>query len=108
MFFPSDLSIKSPPPGKGQKCSGINLDSINWRETSMKIINKKEVQARTGLSSVTIWRLEKAGKLPKRVNITPSRVGWVDEETDEWIARRPRGICAREIGKLEAKSDANL
>ena len=65
----------------------------------MKLLNSKEVQKRTGLSAVTIWRLEGAGNFPKRVNTTPSRVGWVEEEVDEWIASRPRGICNREIGK---------
>ena len=65
----------------------------------MKLLNSKEVQKRTGLSAVTIWRLERAGNFPKRVNTTPSRVGWVEEEIDEWIASRPRGICNRKIGK---------
>jgi prophage regulatory protein len=65
----------------------------------MKLLSHKEVQQKTGLSGVTIWRLERAGKFPTRVNITPSRVGWIEEEIDEWIASRPRGICNREIGK---------
>ena len=65
----------------------------------MKLLNSKEVQKKTGLSAVTIWRLESAKNFPKRVNTTPSRVGWIEEEIDEWIASRPRGICNRGIGK---------
>jgi prophage regulatory protein len=68
----------------------------------MNLLSSKEVQKRTGLSSVTIWRQERAGEFPERVNITPSRVGWIEEEIDEWIASRPRGICNREIGKEKA------
>lgn len=65
----------------------------------MNLLSSKEVQKRTGLSSVTIWRQERAGGFPERVNITPSRVGWIEAEVDKWIASRPRGICKREIGK---------
>jgi len=65
----------------------------------MKLLNSKEVQKRTNLSGVTLWRLEKSGKFPQRLNTTPFRVAWVEEEVDEWIARLPRGICNREIGK---------
>ncbi len=66
----------------------------------MKLLNSKEVQKRTNLSGVTLWRLERSAKFPRRVNTTPFRVAWVEEEVDEWIASRPRGICNREIGKV--------
>ncbi len=65
----------------------------------MKILNPNEVVEKTGLSRVTIWRREKDGQFPLRVNLTDSRIGWVDEEIDEWIESRPRGICNREICK---------
>lgn len=41
-----------------------------------KIIRSKEVQALTGLSRTTIWRLEREGKFPARVPLTASNVGW--------------------------------
>ncbi len=65
----------------------------------MNLLSPKETEKKTNLSGPTIWRYERAGDFPKRVNITPSRVGWIEEEIDEWIASRPRGICNREIGK---------
>ena len=65
----------------------------------MNILSPKEVVKRTGLSRVTLWRLEKSGQFPKRVNLTEARVGWAEEEIDEWIESRPRGICNREIIK---------
>lgn len=64
----------------------------------MKILNLKAVKEKVGLSPTTIWRLEKAGKFPSRINITESRVGWFEEEIDNWLETRPRGICQREIG----------
>jgi len=64
----------------------------------MKILNPGEVVKQTGLSRVTLWRLERAGKFPERVNITNFRIGWVEAEIDQWLESRPRGICNREIG----------
>jgi prophage regulatory protein len=33
-----------------------------------------------------LWRLEKAGKFPKRVPIGPSRYGYVESEIDDHVA----------------------
>jgi len=35
-----------------------------------------------------LWRLERAGKFPKRVNIGPGRYGYVEAEIDEYIAQK--------------------
>lgn len=40
-----------------------------------------------------LWRLEKAGKFPKRVPVGASRYGYVEEEIDAYIAER---IAARD------------
>ena len=34
---------------------------------------------------VHIYRHEKSGELPKRVNIGKTRVAWVEEEVNQWI-----------------------
>lgn len=33
-----------------------------------------------------LWRLERAGKFPKRVPIGPSRYGYVESEIDAYVA----------------------
>ena len=48
----------------------------------MKILKPSEVVEKTGLSRVTLWRLEKSGQFPKRVNLTEARVGWEEDEID--------------------------
>jgi prophage regulatory protein len=35
-----------------------------------------------------LWRLEKAGKFPKRVPVGASRYGYVEAEVDAWIGAR--------------------
>jgi prophage regulatory protein len=63
----------------------------------MNILNKRDVVKITGLSPVTIWRLERRGKFPSRINLSDFRVGWKDSEIYEWIDSRPRGICGKEV-----------
>ncbi len=43
-------------------------------------------------SKVQLWRLERAGKFPRRVKLSPQRVAWIESEIDAWIAAR---IAAR-------------
>ncbi len=57
----------------------------------MRIIPWKELRSRVPYSRQHIPRLEGAGKFPKRVRLGDgprSRVGWIESEIDEWIARR--------------------
>ena len=56
----------------------------------MKIIDRKKVREMTNLSFVTIWRLERSGNFPARIQLSPNRVGWIEEEVLLWIASRPR------------------
>jgi len=54
-----------------------------------RFLKHEEVIEVTGLSSVSIWRLEGRGEFPKRRKISPNRVGWLASEVDEWIRTRP-------------------
>lgn len=47
-----------------------------------------EVTARVRVSGTTLWRLEKAGRFPKRQKIGFKRVAWRAAEIDDWIAGR--------------------
>ena len=63
----------------------------------MRILKTNEVMKTIGLSKVTIWRMEKAGVFPKRINISSRRVGWLESEIEEWIESRPKGISAEPV-----------
>jgi prophage regulatory protein len=59
-----------------------------------RLIRLDEVIDRTGLSRSSIYRMERAGRFPKRRRLDPaagpiSAVAWNDEEVEDWIARRP-------------------
>ncbi len=38
------------------------------------------------LSIVSLWRLEREGKFPKRFNLSANRVAWLASEIDAWIS----------------------
>ena len=56
-----------------------------------RILREREVQRRTGLCRITIWRLERLGDFPKRLRLAQNAVGWKEDEIQSWIDTRPRG-----------------
>jgi len=53
-----------------------------------RVVRKPELFSRIGLCDVTIWRMEKAGKFPKRITIGSNAVGWLNSEIEDWLAHR--------------------
>jgi len=43
----------------------------------------------TGLSRMTIYRLELAGKFPKRRQLSKNSVAWVESEIEQWAGSCP-------------------
>ena len=54
----------------------------------MKLLSKKAVREKVLYSPAHIARLEAAGKFPKRVQLGTARVGWVEDEIDDWLNER--------------------
>ena len=53
-----------------------------------KILRRAIVIGRVGVSYPTIWRMEKAGLFPRRIQISPGAIGWLEEDIDAWIESR--------------------
>ena len=54
----------------------------------MRILRQRQVIERVGYSPMHLWRLEKAGRFPRRIKLGPNSVGWVSTEIDAWIEAR--------------------
>jgi prophage regulatory protein len=54
----------------------------------MRLLSKKQVRETVLYSPAHIARLEAAGQFPKRVRLGAGRVGWVDEEVQDWLRQR--------------------
>ena len=53
-----------------------------------RIVSSKERRQLVPYSDMHIWRLERAGKFPRRLRLGPNRVGWSLHEIREWIEER--------------------
>lgn len=58
------------------------------RNEDMEILRAKEVSKKTGMSTGTIYRLERQGDFPERIFLTENIVGWKREEVEEWLEKR--------------------
>lgn len=56
------------------------------RET--KILRWADLKPILGLSRMTVYRMEKAGTFPKRIQINSGSVGWLEHEVEAWLAER--------------------
>lgn len=54
----------------------------------MRILSKRQLKELVLYSPQHIARLEKAGAFPKRVQLGPNRVGWVEDEVIDWLRKR--------------------
>jgi predicted DNA-binding transcriptional regulator AlpA len=58
----------------------------------MRILTPREAWRRGGnMSKTTDWRLRQSDPTyPERVQVSPGRTGYVEEEWEAWLAARPR------------------
>ena len=54
------------------------------RRKGDRLILKKEVLARVGLSYVTIWERMRRGEFPRSV-VLGNKVAWYESEVDAWL-----------------------
>ena len=54
----------------------------------MRILSKRDLKELVLYSLQHVARLEKAGKFPKRVQLGPNRVRWVESEVLDWLTER--------------------
>jgi prophage regulatory protein len=55
----------------------------------MKLLRTPEVVSTTGLSRMTIYRLERAGQFPSRRQLSQNCVAWPEDEILNWLKDRP-------------------
>jgi prophage regulatory protein len=60
----------------------------NTGDIVMRILSKRQVKELVLYSPQHIARLEQAGQFPKRVQLGPCRVGWVEDEVLDWLQQR--------------------
>ena len=54
----------------------------------MRVLSKRHLKELVLYSPQHVARLEKVGRFPKRVQLGPNRVGWVEDEVLDWLQTR--------------------
>ena len=55
---------------------------------NVRLIRRKEVQAKTGLGASSIYAMMKNGEFPQCLNLSERRVAWIESDVDQWINER--------------------
>src|SRR5690349_4836317 len=55
---------------------------------AMRVLRKRLVKEKTGLSFASIDRKERDGDFPARIQLGTKAVGWIETEIDAWIETR--------------------
>ena len=58
---------------------------------TIQLINKADVIKLTSLSQSTLWRLERKGQFPKKIQISTGRIAYSESQVMDWIQSRILG-----------------
>lgn len=72
---------------------------------SLQIIRERDRFAMTGLSRIQWWRLEKLGRVPKRVQISTNSVGWLREEVEDWVRNKAAARGQTQAAAVDAPTE---
>jgi len=53
-----------------------------------RFLREPQVKDITGLSRTSRWRMERERLFPKRRQISPGAIGWLESEITKWIEER--------------------
>ena len=56
------------------------------------MLNRRQVELRTGLSRSTIYAGMRAGTFPVAVKVGPKAVRWPESTIDQWLDSRPLAV----------------
>ena len=66
--------------------NNTNLDGLD------RFLRTPEVLRISGLSRVTLWRLERLGKFPLRRKLSVNSVGWLESEVFLWLEKKRQEV----------------
>ena len=65
--------------------------ALEARTTSRtRVLSQQAVLERVPVSRTTLWRMERAGLFPRRIQVSTNRVGWLEADVDAWVEVRKR------------------
>lgn len=59
-------------------------------QSTLAILRRKQVEARTGLRRSTIYAKVAAGEFPAPIRLSVRAVGWIEQDVADWLKARIR------------------
>ena len=88
LAYRDNLASRSGWPSTGVPTDSEARSRWNAREVAMRFLRVRQVMQMTGLSRMTIYRLELAGKFPKRRQLGENSVAWLESDITAWAESR--------------------
>jgi prophage regulatory protein len=88
----------------GEKNSCSIGAKLRGRMNAPRLLRLTEVMALTGLSRMTIWRLERSGEFPARRQLGRHSVAWLESDVHVWIESRPAVRTPRAVDRRTIRS----
>lgn len=63
-------------------------DNNTTQSRKVQILRRPEVEAFSGLSCSTIYRLMEKGEFPRPVRLSANSVGWLESDLNNWLEQR--------------------
>jgi prophage regulatory protein len=60
----------------------------NTETPGKRVLSQQAVLEKVPVSRTTLWRMERTGDFPKRMKISPNRIGWLETDVDAWLEER--------------------
>lgn len=64
------------------------MEAQSNTKPTTRIIRKGELLSILGISDPSLYRWERAGKFPRRLQLGGNSVGWLASEVDAWITAK--------------------
>jgi prophage regulatory protein len=58
------------------------------QQETIRYLREPQLLELTKLSKTTRWRLEKKGLFPRKRQLSPNAVGWIEAEIQTWLSTR--------------------
>ena len=59
-------------------------------QPAQRVLSQQTVLDRVPVSRTTLWRMERAGLFPRRIQVSAHRVGWIEADVNAWVEARRR------------------
>lgn len=73
------------------------------KDRPKRLLCRKELEHILGVSTSTLYRMEKKGDLPPRVQISTNRVGWRSEDVERFLTELDPADPSSTGGEVEAR-----